>query len=349
MTVEPSELLRAFRAALDGASTSEALDEVRRLHLGKKSPLRVAMAGLREVLPEDRARVAAALNEAAARMEAEFAAALAEVGRRETEARLRREWVDRTLPARPLRRGLRHPVSLVERRAMAVLRTLGFEAVNGPEVEHPYYNFDALRIPEHHPARDMQDTFWVTGGWLLRSHTTTVQARVLEERRPLPIKIASYGRVYRNEAVDATHTAMFHQFEGLWIDRGLTVPHLKAVLTYVARALYGDWPVRFKPKFYPYTEPSIGVDLQCGACRGAGTVAGAPCEACHAAGWVTILGSGMVHPGVLAQFGYDPTEVSGIAFGMGTTRMASQLTGVPPRGLYEEDLRVHARLQWRAS
>lgn len=345
---EPDILLSQFREAVARATTPAALDEVRRVHLGKKSPLKEAMAGLRSVAPEARAQVAAALNAAADTMEAELAAAALAAERRALDERLAREWQDLTLPGRSLRRGVRHPVTQVERRVMAVLRTLGFTAVEGPEVEHPYYNFDALNIPEHHPARDMQDTFWVTGGWLLRSHTTTVQARVLEGRGALPIRIASYGRTYRNEAVDATHVAMFHQFEGLWIDRGLTFPHLKAVLAYLARALYGERPIRFKPKFYPYTEPSVGVDLQCGSCAGTGRVGPGPCDACHAAGWVTILGAGMVHPAVFREFGYDPAEVSGIAFGLGTTRMAAQLAGVHKvKSLYEQDLRVHDNLRWR--
>jgi phenylalanyl-tRNA synthetase alpha chain len=235
-------------------------------------------------------------------------------------------------------------LEVVERRCLEVLRQLGFEVANGPEVEHPYYNFDALNIPEHHPARDMQDTFWVQGGLLLRSHTTTVQARILEANREkgasaLPIRIASMGRVYRNEAVDATHLAMFHQLEGLWVDRGLTFAHLKGVLDFVARSLFGDRKVRFKPKFYPYTEPSVGVDLACGVCGGKG------CEACHGAGWVTILGAGMVHPKVFKEFGFDPNEVSGIAFGLGTTRMAAQWSGVTrPKSMYESDLRVHDAL-----
>jgi phenylalanyl-tRNA synthetase alpha chain len=339
--------LGEFRAAVAAADSTVALDEVRRNFLTKKSPVRLAMGGLRDLPPDRRAEVAAALNGAVATMEAELVAAVAALAQREMAARLAREWEDATLPARPLNRGARHPVSVVERRVMAVLRTVGFESVEGPEVEHPYYNFDALNIPEHHPARDMQDTFWVTGGWLLRSHTTTVQARVLEERRPLPIRIASFGRAYRNEAVDATHVAMFHQFEGLWIDRGLGVPHLKALLAFLARELYGDRPIRFKPKFYPYTEPSIGVDLQCGTCAGTGKVDGEGCDACHGAGWVTILGSGMVHPSVFREFGYDPTEVSGIAFGLGSTRMASQLTGVRPKALYEQDLRVFDTLRRR--
>lgn len=344
---EIDSILRDFRDLVARAATTAELDELRRNHLAKKSPIRAAMSGLRDVPAEQRPQVAAALNDAVARMEADLAAAQAALGKRELDARLAAEWQDLSLPGRPVPRGARHPVSQIERKLMGVLRTLGFEAVEGPEVEHPYYNFDALNIPEHHPARDMQDTFWVTGGYLLRSHTTTVQARILEARSNLPIRIASFGRAYRNEAVDATHVAMFHQFEGLWIDRNLTVPNLKALLTYLSRALYGDRPIRFKPKFYPYTEPSFGVDLQCGTCRGAGLVDGEPCDACHAAGWVTILGAGMVHPAVFREFGFDPNEVSGIAFGLGTTRMASQLTGVRPRGLYEQDLRVFANLQVR--
>lgn len=229
---------------------------------------------------------------------------------------------------------------------MAVMRQLGFEFVDGPEVEHPFYNFDALNIPEHHPARDMQDTFWVQGGWLLRSHTTTVQARVLERQPQLPIRVASYGRVYRNEAVDATHLAMFHQFEGIWLDRGLSFAHLKGTLSFIARALYGDHRIRFKPKFYPYTEPSVGVDLECSVCHGHGLDMGRQCEACHGAGWVTILGAGMVHPKLLLEFGYDPEQVTGIAFGLGTTRMAAQKTGASKvRSLYEQDQRVMRTLK----
>jgi phenylalanyl-tRNA synthetase alpha chain len=226
---------------------------------------------------------------------------------------------------------------VVERRCLSILQRLGFTLVDGPEVEDEFHNFDALNIPKHHPARDMQDTFFVNGGLLLRSHTTTVQARVLGERRPLPIRVASAGRVYRNEAVDATHLAMFHQLEGLWIDRGLGFAHLKGVLLAVAEGLYGPGHhFRFKPKFYPYTEPSVGMDIRCTACEGAG------CAACHGAGWVTIIGAGMVHRNVFTTFGYDPDEVSGIAFGWGTTRLAAQLVSIARvKSLYESDLRVH--------
>jgi len=328
-------LIQQFRADLEAAQDQAALDEVRRTHTGKKSPLKAAFKDLRSVAPEDRSAVAAALNAAQSTMGAELDAAGAGIAAKAMAAQLNAEWEDMSMPGQATRRGERHPLTVVENQCMAVLRRLGFELVDGPEIDAAYYNFDALNIPEHHPARDMQDTFWVTGGLLLRSHTTTVQARVLESKPELPIRIASAGRVYRNEAVDATHLAMFHQFEGLWIDRGLTFANLKGLLSFIAKSLYGEGRIRFKPKFYPYTEPSVGVDLACALCDGEG------CEACHGAGWVTILGAGMVHPKVFREFGYDETEVSGIAFGLGTTRMAAQWAGVSKvKSLYDQDLAV---------
>jgi len=332
----PQDLLQAFRAELASAQTPTELDELRRRHTGKKSPLKALLKGLRNVAPEDRKAVAAEINAVQQQLVQELDSAKEQVEARALQARLDAEWQDLTMPGVANHRGMPHPVSEVERKCMSVLRQLGFELVDGPEVEDPFYNFDALNIPEHHPARDMQDTFWLQGGKLLRSHTTTVQARVLQERDELPIKVASMGRVYRNEAVDATHLAMFHQFEGIWIDKGLTFADLKGTLSFIARALYGeDRPIRFKPKFYPYTEPSVGVDLGCVVCGGKG------CDACHGAGWVTILGAGMVHPKVFRQFGFDPNEVTGIAFGLGVTRMASQWAGVRKvRSLYDGDLRV---------
>jgi phenylalanyl-tRNA synthetase alpha chain len=335
-------LAASFLADLSAAADPAALEEVRRAHTGKKSPLKEALRSLKDVPPEDRPTVAKEVNDAAER----FEAALTERGQTlEAQAlalRLQREWQDQTLPGIALERGATHPLSQVEARCLEVLRQLGFTLEDGPEVEHPFYNFDALNIPEHHPARDAQDTFWVTGGWLLRSHTTTVQARLLEQRRAPPIRVVSRGRVYRNEAVDATHTAMFHQFEGIWIDRGLSFAHLQGTLAFVVRSLYGEGRIRFKPKFYPYTEPSVGVDLACGSCQGEGALGGTACDACHGAGWITILGAGMIHPKVLLAFGYDPNEVSGIAFGLGTTRMAAQKAGISKAAsLYESDLRVH--------
>ena len=328
-------LLEQFRTDLAAANDPATLDTVRRTHTGKKSPIKAAFKGLRALDPDERAATAAALNRASQTIEAELESAKITIESKALAAQLDAEWQDLTMPGQAPRRGARHPLTEVENRCMDVLRRLGFELVDGPEIDAAYYNFDALNIPEHHPARDMQDTFWVTGGLLLRSHTTTVQARVLESKPDLPIRIASAGRVYRNEAVDATHLAMFHQFEGLWIDKGLTFANLKGLLSFIAKSLYGEGRIRFKPKFYPYTEPSVGVDLACALCDGDG------CEACHYAGWVTILGAGMVHPKVFREFGYDPDEVSGIAFGLGTTRMAAQWAGVSKvKSLYDQELAV---------
>lgn len=339
-TPDADSLIQAFRAELTAAHTPDAIDAVVRQHTGKKSALKAALKGLRAVPDADRPAVAAALNQARQTMESEGRAARDTAVQAAMNARLDAEWQDLTLPGVAPERGMRHPVTETQDRLMALMRRLGFELVEGPEVEHPYYNFDALNIPEHHPARDMQDTFWVDGGLLLRSHTTTVQARVLQQKPQLPVKVVSAGRVYRNEAVDATHLAMFHQFEGIWVEKGLTFAHLKGTLALLAREVYGDERrMRFKPKFYPYTEPSIGVDLACVVCDGAG------CSACHGAGWVTILGAGMIHPKVFREFGYDPEEVSGIAFGIGTSRVAAQAIGiVRVRSLYEMDTRVHRNI-----
>jgi len=334
---DPDALLAAFRADLAAASDPAAVDEAVRQHTGKKSPLKAALKGLGKVPKEERKAVAQALNAARQAMEAEAVAAKEAAAERAINARMDAEWQDLSLPGVAPERGMRHPVLATEDRLMDLMRRLGFQRVTGPEVEHPYYNFDALNIPEHHPARDMQDTFWVDGGLLLRSHTTTVQARVLQKQPELPVKICAAGRVYRNEAVDATHLAMFHQFEAIWVEKGLTFAHLKGTLSLLVREVYGtERRVRFKPKFYPYTEPSLGVDLACGICDGAG------CAACHGAGWVTMLGAGMIHPKVFREFGYDPDEVSGIAFGIGTSRLGAQGVGiVRSRSLYEMDLRVH--------
>jgi phenylalanyl-tRNA synthetase alpha chain len=333
----PAKTLEEFRADLRAAATPEALEALRTRYLGKKSPLKAGLKALGGLPPESRAAIARELNDAVAAVERELLEFGRSIEEKALAARLGAEWQDMTMPGAAGARGAVHPLTVVERRCMAVMRQFGFVAVEGPEVEHAYYNFDALNIPENHPARDMQDTFWVTGGLLLRSHTTTVQARVLKKKPELPVKIACLGRAYRNEAVDATHLAMFHQFEGLWVDRGLTFAHLKGLLLAIAKAIYGaEHEFRFKPKYYPYTVPSLGMDLRCASCAGDG------CGACHGAGWVTILGAGMVHPKVFQEFGYDPGEVGGLAFGLGISRIAAQAFAVPHmKALYEQDLRVH--------
>jgi len=332
-SIDVAALLAQFRTALAAAQAPDQLEAVRRAHAGKKSPLKGALKNLRSIPPDQRKAAAQAINDARATVEAELAAAASVVAARAMDKRLEAEQMDLSMPGLALPRGARHPLTDVERRCLDVMRRLGFKLVDGPEVELPYYNFDALNIPEHHPARDLQDTFYVDNGMVLRTHTTSVQARELSKKPTLPFRIVSMGRVYRNEAVDATHLAMFHQFEGIWVEEGLTFAHLKGVLAFIVEALYGPGRLRFKPKYYPYTEPSVGVDLACAQCDTAG------CHACHGAGWITILGAGMIHPKLLIQFGYDPDKVSGIAFGLGTTRMAAQKVGLDTlRPLYDQEL-----------
>jgi phenylalanyl-tRNA synthetase alpha chain len=330
----PQRILQAFRGELEGAKSPNELRDLRVKYLGKKSELKSALKSLRDVPAEQRAEVAKQLNDAQASIESELTARESSAQATELNQKLEAEWVDIDLPGLVTERGVKHPVRVVEARCLAVLRQLGFQVASGPEVESPFYNFDALNIPPHHPARDMQDTFWVQGDLVLRSHTSTIQARTLEKRLPLPLKYASPGRVYRNEAVDATHLAMFHQLEGFWVEKGLTFAHLKGVLSFVAGSLYENRKFRFKPKFYPYTEPSIGLDIACLNCGGEG------CGACHDAGWVTIIGAGMIHPKIMQTFGYTDPGVRGIAFGWGTTRMTAQWLGLSrAKSMYEQDMR----------
>jgi phenylalanyl-tRNA synthetase alpha chain len=337
--VTTAEILDQFRAELAAAQTPEALQEVRTKYLGKKSYVKTALKSLGSMTADERPRFAKEVNDAQQAIEQELDGAAERVAQAAVAKQIESEWQDLTLPGIAQERGAIHPLTQVHATCMAVMRRLGFTLAEGPEIELPYYNFDALNIPENHPARDMQDTFWLPENRLLRSHTTTVQARVLEQRPPLPIKVVAAGRVYRNEAVDATHLAMFHQFEGIWVEEGLTFGDLKGTLLEIAKSVYGaDHAFRFKPKYYPYTEPSVGMDIQCAVCLGKDE----DCPACRGAGWITILGSGMIHPKVFIEFGYDHTKVSGIAFGLGTARIAAQASGIPAlKPLYEQDLRVH--------
>lgn len=337
------ELLTTFRAELGAAQSPEELQDLRTRYLGKKSHVKTALKSLGSMSAEERPRFAKEINDAQQAIERELDDAAARIAEAAVVQQIRSEWQDLTMPGIAQERGAVHPLTEVHRKAMAVMRRLGFAIAEGPEVETPYYNFDALNIPENHPARDMQDTFWLPNNLLLRSHTTTVQARVLQQHPPLPIKVVAAGRVYRNEAVDSTHLATFHQFEGIWVEEGLTYGDLKGTLTEIARSIYGDEHVfRFKPKYYPYTEPSVGMDMQCTVCKAKDD----DCPACKGAGWITILGSGMIHPKVFIEFGYDHTKLSGIAFGIGTTRIAAQAAGLTAlKPLYEQDLRVHRNIQ----
>ena len=338
-TNELQQTLDSFRAELPGAATPEALGELKTKYLGKKSYVKTALKSLGSMPAEERPKFAKDVNDTAQTIERELDQATAKIAEAAVAKQIESEWQDLTLPGIAQERGAVHPLTEVQKTCMDVMRRLGFVLVEGPEIDTPYYNFDALNIPENHPARDMQDTFWLPNSMLLRSHTTTVQARELEKRPALPIKVVAAGRVYRNEAVDATHLAMFHQFEGIWVEEGLTFGDLKGTLLEIAKSVYGaQHKFRFKPKYYPYTEPSVGMDIQCVVCLGKTD----QCSACRGAGWITILGSGMIHPKVFIEFGYDHTRVAGIAFGLGTTRIAAQAAGMNAlKPLYEQDLRVH--------
>lgn len=319
---------------MDRAVSRADLDEIAGRFLSKNSVIRAATRELKSLSAEERSSLGRPLMEAEKRISTEIAARRAEIDDQELRERLVQERVDVTLPGAGPTLGGRHPLTVVEELAVEALRCFGFTRVEGPEVETAFHNFDALNIPEHHPARALQDTFWLTNGLLLRSHTTTVQARILEAGPQYPVKVVSAGRVYRNEAVDSTHTAMFNQLEGFWLEEGITLANLKGILSHLTAELFGDRRIRFKPKYYPYTEPSIGLDLACTNCDGAG------CAACRGVGWVTIIGAGMIHPQILKRFGV-PDGVTGLAFGWGTTRMAAQWAGLDRvKDLYDPSQRL---------
>lgn len=336
---EVAEQQSAFTQTLEQTEDLKALEALRVSTLGRKGWVKKAFDLVKKVPGEQRKAVAQYLNEMKTSVEAALDQAEVRIATQAIEKQVEAEWVDWTMPSTMDTQGALHPLTIIERNCIKVLQQLGFEVVEGPEVETPFHNFDALNIPEHHPARDMQDTFWLQDNFLLRSHTSTVQIRALEaakaEGRDLPLKIVAPGRVYRNETVDATHLACFHQFEGLWVDHDVTFSELKAVLEFTVREIFGDaWELRFKPKFYPYTEPSIGIDIRLKDQDGQG-----------AGKWLTILGAGMVHEHVFENTGFDPKTTKGFAFGLGVSRIVAMAYGVESmRSLYESDLRVHQRL-----
>ena len=276
---------------------------------------------------ENTPEVRAAIEEKLAARGAALKAAMA-------EQKLKMETIDVTLPGKPVREGHRHPLNLVLDEIKEIFLGMGFDVVSGPEVELDYYNFEALNLPPDHPARDTQDTFYITDKVLLRTQTSPVQIRTMEQRKP-PIRIIAPGRVYRSDAVDATHSPIFHQIEGLVVDEGITMSDLKGCLETVIKRLYGeDSIVRFRPHHFPFTEPSAEVDVQCFACHGKG------CRICKGEGWIEILGCGMVHPKVLAGCGLDPEKYSGFAFGIGLERIVMRRFAVDDMRLfYENDTR----------
>ncbi len=315
-------------------SASADLEELRVRYLGKKGELTAVTRGMGALSPEERPAIGALANEVRSFIEGELARLKAEREAQAKAEKLRAERLDVTMPARLPAVGGRHPLSQTQRDMEDIFLGMGFTIVDGPEVELDYYNFQALNMPEGHPARDTQDTFYITDKILLRSQTSGVQIRTMEKTKP-PIRIISPGRVYRSDEVDATHSPLFHQVEGLVVDRGITMGDLRGTLLAFAKGLFGEnTRIRFRPHHFPYTEPSAEVDVSCFVCGGEG------CRLCKNEGWIEVLGCGMVHPNVLRGCGIDPDVYSGFAFGIGIERVTMLKYHIDDmRLLYENDLR----------
>jgi len=337
-------LREAALAATGQAPTAAAVEEVRVHYLGRRGELTTALREVGRLPAAERPAAGAAGNRVREAIEAALTARASEIAGRELAQRLRDEAVDVTLPGRRPAVGHAHPLTSARRDIERIFASMGFAVADGPEIESEWYNFEALNIPAGHPARDMHDSFYVdadpdpgepAGRMLLRTHTSPVQIRYLHARGgALPVRVIAPGRIYRRDD-DATHSPMFHQIEGLLVDRGVTFSHLKGVLAEFARRLFGpETAIRLRPSYFPFTEPSAEADASCAFCRGTG------CATCKGSGWIEILGCGMVHPRVLQAGGYDPEEVSGFAFGMGIDRVAMLRYRISDiRLLFEGDLR----------
>lgn len=329
---EQLEAIRsAAKAALDKVSGQQEIEELRVRFLGKKGELTGILKQMGSLSPEERPVIGQLANEIRTNIEAGISERQQKLKAATDELRLKAEKLDVTMPGTKFALGKKHPLYKVLDEIEEIFLGMGFSVAAGPEVEYDYYNFEALNLPKDHPARDTQDTFYITDNILLRSQTSPVQVRVMEKQKP-PIRIIAPGRVYRSDAVDATHSPVFHQIEGLVVDKGVTMGDLKGTLADFARRLYGeDAVVRFRPHHFPFTEPSAEMDVMCFGCGGKG------CRLCKGEGWIEILGCGMVHPKVLANCGIDPEEYSGFAFGMGLERVVMRRYNIDDLRLFFEN------------
>lgn len=320
-------------SAIATAETEEGLQDIRIRFLGRKGELTALMKGLGALSPEERPRVGQLVNSVKDEVESAVDQALEKSRKVAQDKKMSTERIDVTLPGRIGRRGSKHPVTVVTEEICDIFAGLGFSVAEGPEIEHDWYNFEALNFPKEHPARDMQDTFFVENQLLLRTHTSPVQIRTMLKQKP-PVRIIAPGTVYRCDS-DATHSPMFHQVEGLMVDDKVSFADLKGILTTFTNQLFGQKTgVRLRPSFFPFTEPSAEVDIACVICGGGG------CRVCKGSGWLEILGAGMVDPEVFCQVGYDPESVRGFAFGMGVERIAMLKFGISDmRLLFENDVR----------
>ena len=327
------QIREAALKSIDDANDS-ALEQIKVRYLGKKGELTAVLRGMGSLSPEERPKIGQLANEIRESIEAAIAKKVQNAQAQALERKLKSEKLDVTVPGTALPAGHIHPLTKVRRDLEDIFIGMGFQVVEGPEVELDYYNFQALNIPENHPARDTQDTFYITDNILLRSQTSPVQVRTMEKMKP-PIRIISPGRVYRSDALDSTHSPLFHQLEGLVVDKGITMGDLKGTLETFAKKMFGEQTrIRFRPHHFPFTEPSAEVDASCFVCGGKG------CRLCKGEGWIEILGAGMVHPFVLSNCGIDPEEYSGFAFGLGIERITMISRGIDDiRLFYENDQR----------
>ena len=319
---------------IEEAGALEKLNDIRVAFLGKKGELTSIMKSMKELTPEERPAFGQMVNETRSEIEKKMEEMKTELARKVREAQLKAEVIDVTLPAKKSNVGHRHPNTIALEEVERIFVGMGYEVVEGPEVEKDYYNFEALNIPANHPAKDEQDTFYINKEFVLRTQTSGTQVHTMETQE-LPIRMIAPGRVYRSDEVDATHSPCFHQIEGLVIDKHITFADLKGTLAEFARELFGEeTKVKFRPHHFPFTEPSAEVDVTCFKCGGKG------CRMCKGSGWIEILGCGMVHPKVLKMSGIDPDEYSGFAFGVGLERIALLKYEIDDmRLLYENDTR----------
>lgn len=325
------EIRQKALASIEEAKDQDSLNDVRVKVFGKKGEFTQVQKSMKDVAPEDRPKVGAMINEARAAIEEKMTEAREKMQQKALEERLKRETIDVTLPAKKNKIGHRHPNTIALDEVEKIFIGMGFDVVEGPEIEKDYYNFEALNIPANHPAKDEQDTFYINKDILLRTQTSPVQVRQMEAKKP-PIRMIAPGRVFRADEVDATHSPSFHQIEGMVIDKGITFSDLKGTLEMFVHKLFGeDTKVKFRPHHFPFTEPSAEMDVSCFKCGGKG------CRFCKGEGWIEILGCGMVHPHVLEMSGIDPEVYSGFAFGVGLERIALLKYGIDDMRLMIEN------------
>ncbi|MBO7520451.1 MAG: phenylalanine--tRNA ligase subunit alpha [Clostridia bacterium] len=325
---------RTAEEAVKSALDEKQIEEIRVKYLGKKGELTALLKLMGGLSPEERPKMGQLVNDAKNIVESAITERKGRLKEAAQELKLKAETIDITLPEKPVETGGLHPLSIVTNDLIDIFQSMGFDVLDGPEVETDHYNFECLNVPADHPARDMQDTFYLADKILLRTQTSAAQIRTMENRKP-PIRIICPGRVFRSDDVDATHSPVFHQLEGLVVDKGVTMCDLMGVLEQFAHEIYGeDVKVRFRPSFFPFTEPSVEVDISCTECGGKG------CRVCKGEGWIEILGAGMVHPNVLRSCGIDPDVYSGFAFGLGIDRITTTRYKISDiRLLFENDKR----------